>query len=387
MEADVEKNKVSARLKASSKFSPASSVRAKAFRRSSQSRSTFRQRRISSTEWSLFYGALSRMLDAGIGISSCFAFQADNVENPRLAQIADSLAKSLLEGKSLHQSCTAPEFRPLHVSMIKVGEETGSLPEIISRLSKFEEDQARLQLAIRSAILYPLVLLSLVVLFAIFVPAFFQGPMSQLFASMGIELPLLLRIIFEFSSWLQDFRVWIGFLLFVTIWRQIIVKAFSSEPIQRFLWGLALRVPGLNNIAQTISEQRLASVLAFTRQSGLSAVRSFELVGETLGNPILRDSCFKAADELEGGGSLLSALTSVGTLSASFLTVVAAGEQVGKLPELLDGYAALLNLKIEENLKAAVSVIQPFFLVCFALLVLVLALNIMGPLSQIIQAL
>ncbi len=384
---DSEKNKVVARLETSPKFSHPTARTAKNSRRFSHARAVLRHKEVGSHDWAVFWGTLARMLEAGIGGSAALSFQAENITNARLSRLARAVSDSVSQGKSLHLSCAAPEFKPLHVSLIKVGEETGRIPEILARLARFEEDQARLRLAIRSFLTYPLILFSIAVLFALIVPGFFRQPITLLFAATGVKLPLFLQVLFTVSTWLCDPKTLSFLALFGLVWHGVWVRLFLSEPVQRASWKTILRLPGLKNIVQTVSEQRLAEVLAFTRNAGVSAVRSFELVGETMGNPIFRSACFAAADHIEQGGDTLSAIRTTGVTSGAFLTVLASGEEAGRLPELLESYAELLSLKLEENLKTAVSILQPVLLGCLALFVLLLAVSVVGPLSQIIEAL
>lgn len=387
MEGDTKENRIAERLKAGAKLSRPTGGTGKNSHRFSRTRATLRHREISSHDWSLFWGTLARMLEAGIGLSHSLAFQSDNTTNPRLARIAETVSQSVLEGKSFHLSCTAPEFKSLHVALIRVGEETGRLPEILIRLASFEEEQARLRLAIRSAITYPLILLFFLTAFILIIPVFFEQPVTHLFTSASMEVPGLLKLFFVVSSVLCDFRTLVFIALVGIIWYGVLQRLLASESVQRVGWKAILFLPGSRRIAQTVSEQRLAGVLAFTRSAGVSAVRSFELVGETMGNPIFRTACFGAADHIEQGGDVLTAIRSSGVASGSFLTVIAAGEEAGRLPELLESYAKLLSLKLEENLKSAVAVIQPVLLGGLALLILVLAVNVIGPLSRLVETL
>ena len=341
---------------------------------------------VSASDWSLFYGSLATMLQAGVGISSAFFFLAEGGQNRRLAAISKAISKSLSKGRSLHLACSAPEFKPLHLAMIKIGEETGNLPLILSRLADFEKSQARVQLALRSALIYPLALLSLILLLGAIVPAFFQKPMSLFFHSLGLELPFAWTVVFQISSVLSNQWFWLGGLAFCLIYWQIISRPLLSGPLQGLAGRFFFGIPRARKVVQPIFEQRLASALAITLEARLPDI-SILLVGDTLSNPLLKKACGDISQSIRKGSSLPAAFEKTGVFSPTLLAFVELGDETGDLPVLLRSYADLLSLTIEEDLKAALSLLQPLFLLFLALVVLSIAVGVVGPLSQVLQTL
>ena len=348
--------------------------------------SALQAKSISASDWCLFYSSLATMLKAGIGISSAFAFLAEGGPNRHLAAVSKAISKSLLKGRSLHQACSAPEFKPIHLAMIKIGEETGELPLILTRLADFEKAQARVQMAVRSALIYPMALLGLIALLAALVPAIFQKPMSLFFHSLGLELPYAWTLVFQVSGLLSQQWFWGGGLIFCLIYWQVLSRPFLSGPLQKLAWKLFFSIPWLRRIAQPIYEQRLASSLAITLEVKLPDI-SILLVGDTLSNPILKKACADISANIRNGSGLPAAFERAGVFSPTLLAFVEVGEETGDLPKLLRSYAELLSLTIEEDLKAALSLLQPLFLLFLAFVVLLIAVGVVGPLSQVLQSL
>ena len=350
-------------------------------------RSAIKPRRISSTDWSFFFDSLGTMLNAGLGLSESFDLLSKGNQNPYLASIASSISRSLLKGKSLYLACSAPEFRPLHLAMLRIGEETGTLTKVFFSLAQFEKGQARIQLALRSAMTYPLALIALVTVLVAILPAFFQKPMSHFLASLGTEVPFVWEIVFQFSSFLCNGWVLVGGVILYFVYWNVFTKPFSSGPLHKWLWKTVFKIPILRKVAQPVCEQRLASTLAYTLDAGTTPVESLSLVGDAMGNPVFKQACLDIADAIAGGTELPSAFEDAGLFSRTLLAFIEVGEETGQLPSQLNCYSDMVSLTIEEDLKAAFSLLQPFFLIFLAFVILALAVSVVGPLSQAVQAL
>lgn len=346
-----------------------------------------RGKTIQPSEWVFFFRALAAMFDAGIPLSDCFHFLAESSAQPRLKRISANIAKALSQGKDLEQACVAPEFKPLHKAMFKVGQETGNLSEVLNELAGYEEGQAKLVYALRSAVFYPQILLGLAFLFALAVPSFFEGPITDLFASTNVSIPVVFLALFQISNLFWTPVFWAGLVVAVIIWGSLVRKLLSGAGPQRLIWGVLLKLPGAKGIVQTVCEERLASTLALTRRAGLPELQAFPLIGEVMGNLLYQEACLDITDSIENGATVGESLEETEVFSRSFVAIVNCGEEAGKLPKLLESYSKLLSMKIEENLKSALTMLEPFLLAGMALMVGGFAVAALRPLTQVIQAL
>ena len=338
--------------------------------------------------WALFFGDLARMLEAGINISDCLGFMSENFDtNRRLATIAGNLEKSVHKGSSLSQACVAPEFTKFHIAMIQSGEESGRLAQTLHEIARYEDGQTQLRKSLLSAMAYPCALLLMALAFALALPYFFQEPVTEIFVSAGMELPQTLVVYFKVYELLGNPWVLGPLIVAIFLWGAGLRRLLAFEGLQASLWKFLLKFPVVGSITRTICEQRLANVLSFTRSAGLVSSMSLKLAADVMSNVIYRDACLQAARQVAQGTELPAALKETGVFSQSFLMVLASSEEVGKLPEMLEKYSGLLTQLIDENLKAAIPLIQPFLLAFMAIVVLIFAFNVLGPLNQLINAL
>lgn len=344
--------------------------------------------RISPEHWATFFEALAKMLESGMSIDESLGFLAESYDgHRRLKSIAGSLQKSVLKGLALSEGCIAPEFKALHVALIRCGEKSGNLPGFLKYLAEYEDSQAKLRRSILSTLAYPSFLLVGVCLFAVILPPFFRGPIEGVFASAQMQLPWTLASLFHLYDLLWSPWAFGFFFLAILLWGTGLRRLLNSESRQTAVWKTLLRVPVVKSVVRTICEQRLSVILVMTREAGLVSSDSLKLAADAMGNIIYRRACLQAAEKVVQGVDLPKALGQTEVFSQSFLMVLASSEEVGKLPEMLKKYSALLTGLIEENLKAAIPLIQPFLLGGLAVLVLFFAFSVLQPLNQLIVAL
>lgn len=346
----------------------------------------FKPRAISGTDWSIFFGALARMLEAGIDLSCCFDSLSTHSSNKRLASIAATVSRSISQGTSLSVACRAPEFKPLHKVLVLLGEQTGSLPLIFDKLAAHEREQSQISLKIRAAGLYPLVMLSVFGGLLVFLPTVLRQPFSLLLATADVEMSWLLSLIFGLSTFLSDIRLWAGFAILILVYRTPLAKLLSFRPVKEFIWRLGARIPVIKVATRALSENRLAATLALTYQAGLPPDQAFEQIARMMPSPFYEKACLEVVHSLRQGEGLATSLGSTSLFSKTLLAFVEAGEQSGRLPELLMSYSNLLSLELDETIKRALSLLDPIFLAGMALLVLVLGLSVLTPLSKVVQA-
>ena len=328
------------------------------------------------------------MTAAGVPFIEGFANLSEGGQKRRLMTIAAGISKSVLKGETLSSACsTAPEFKRLHLAMIKIGEATGSLDRVFRKLADYERGQVQIRLALRSALTYPLALVTLIVVVVLFLPAFFQQPITLFMNSLGVETPLLWTILFRVSSTLTNKWVLIGGALLFVIYRGSLRKSLSGGLINRAFWSLIWKIPISRKIAQPIVEQQLASTLAFILDGGTPPDQALALTSDTISDPNAREACRRMSELVGGGTDFSTAFQGEELFTPTLKAFVEIGEETGNLPSQLQAHSKILGFIIEENSKSLFALFLPTVLVTLSLVVLALGLSVVSPLSKVIGAL
>ena len=244
---------------------------------------------------------LATMLDAGLTIDQTLRFLVDLADSEALRRLLTDLLERVQGGSTLADACAEHEgvFTRAYVSLVRAGEAGGALNEVLARLADYLENAEKLAEQVKSALVYPIILLvmaglSIVVLLTVVVPQF-----TPLFENAGAELPLLTRIVVTVSDVMQ--RYWwlllAGGLCLSWLIRRQMQRAESRARIDRWL----LRVPLVGGLLTRIDTALLARTLGTLLANGVPILNALAIARDTIGNAALRDALRRDHHRGQGG--------------------------------------------------------------------------------------
>ncbi len=338
----------------------------------------WRRRRTARAEVTAFLRALENLIAAGLSADRALAVAAGGDASPALASAAGDMRAALRGGGTLSDAMAAHPrlFDGFDRAMVRAGEAGSALAPALGRLADARARRERLAAAVASALIYPAVLLaaaglSLIVLLAVVVPQF-----EALFRESAAELPLLTRIVVGTGAALRDWG-WVAALALAGAWlllRMRMQAPAARRARDRLLLGLPLAGPLLRGLAA----ERLCRSLAALLDSGTALPEALGLAAGTAGNAVLADDIAAVSAPVRAGERLADAIGQRGVLPPVALALLRAGEESGKLSDMLRHAADGLAEDAETRLRRLVALIEPALIVAIGLVVAVIVLSLLS---------
>ena len=336
--------------------------------------------RITIVDLMLFSRYMHSLMKAGVPIMRALAGLQESTVNRAFAAVIADLRIGLDSGRTLS---TAMRQHPLvfsrfYVSMVRVGEATGTLHETFSRLFSYLEFEKELRDRINGALRYPLIVL-LVVAIAVAVVNFAVIPaFAKIFKTAGVALPLLTRILVGTSDITQNY--WYVILLavvFLVVGARAVVRSDSGG----YAWDrYKLQLPLTGSIVLRATLARFARSLALALRAGVPVVQALTVVAEVVDNAYIAQRIEQMRDGVERGESVLRTAVTAGVFTPTVLQMIAVGEESGEFDNLLTEIAEFYEREIDYEIKGLSAQIEPIMTALMGVLVAVLALGVFLPL-------
>jgi type IV pilus assembly protein PilC len=328
--------------------------------------------RVSETDLVLFTRQLATMIDAGLPLLSALTGlyeQADPKRQAGLRRVIGDITARVQQGDSFFEAISKhPKvFNRLYVSMVKAGETGGLIAEILDRLAGFLEANARLRKKVKSAMTYPVIVLSIALCITTFLIVRVVPVFGQIFADFGAQLPAPTQFLIDLSDFVRTY--W--YILIACIAGAIFgVRAFLKTKQGTEIWDRwKLKLPVFGNLIHKICMSRFSRTFAQLIRSGVPILEVMEIVGETSGNTVVMHAIKSVSVEVEKGDHLTNALSKQPIFPAMMLRMVGAGEATGKIDVMLEKMADFWDEEIEATLNSLTSLIEPMLIVVLGVIV------------------
>ncbi|HDQ92628.1 MAG TPA: type II secretion system F family protein [Synergistetes bacterium] len=334
---------------------------------------------------SVLFRQLATMISAGINLGSALDILVAQTTNRRLASSVKEVKRLVDSGISLSAAMrTQKVFNVLMISIVRAGEEGGVLDSSLDRLAVFLEKQEALRSKIVSAISYPAVVMSFSLLVVYILVTFIVPRFARVFNSMGIELPTVTTLIFNFALWMGEkwYVMVLGFIAFiVTI--IILNKMASTKP---YMDRIKLKLPIVGDIVYKAIMARSNRTLSALVEAGVPILMSLEMTSEVAGNFVIQDAYEKMRESARRGQALGETAAKSKVFPLMVAHMITVGEQTGRLEEMLAKIADWFEMELDEKIKRLTSIIEPILIIFVGGIVALVASAIFLPIVGAIQA-
>ncbi len=319
--------------------------------------------RVSIKRVAIFTRQFSVMLDAGLPLVQCLEILGEQQEHKKFAQIIERVRGDVESGMSLAEAMKKQPaaFDDLFCNMVAAGEAGGILDIILQRLSTYLEKTVKLQSQVKSAMIYPVTVITIaigvvwIILWKV-IPVF-----AQLFAGLGGQLPLLTRIVVEASEMVARYS-WAIALAFIGIFMAFRAY-YKTYRGRRVVDGIALRVPVLGMLIQKIAVARFCRTLATLTSSGVPILEGLEITAKTAGNAIIEDAVMAVRKSVEEGKTLSGPLKDTKVFPTMVVQMINVGEQTGALDQMLTKIAEFYEDEVDTAVAGLVKLLEPLMIV------------------------
>jgi general secretion pathway protein F len=325
--------------------------------------------RVRRRELSVMTRELATLLDAGLTVDQSLRLLGNLAASEAMRRLLADLLQRVQAGSTLADALGQHEdvFSRAYVSMVRAGEAGGSLNDVLGRLAQYLDQAELLAEQVRSALIYPIVLLvisglSIVVLLTAVVPQF-----TPLFESAGAELPLLTRVVITVGDAAQ--RYWwlllVGLLACIWLVRRQFRHSESRARIDRWL----LRVPLLGSLLIKIDTARLARTLGTLLANGVPLLNALAIARGTLANAVLREALSETTTAVKEGRGLAEPLAQSAPFPQLAIHLLSVGEKSGHLEAMLLKIAEIFDREVRSTLERLMTLLVPVLTIGLGLII------------------
>ena len=328
----------------------------------------------------LFTRQLHTLMKAGVPIMRALAGLQDSSANPAMKSVLAQIRESLDSGRELSMSLARhPKiFTPFYLSMVRVGEMTGRLEEVLIRLFEHMEFERFMREQVKSALRYPSFVIMAMGVAILVVNIWVIPAFAKVFKGFGAELPLMTRILIGFSDFMVN---WWHAIIGGIVAAGFAFKSWVNTPRGKYLWDrFKMRIPIAGKIVRKATLARFARSFALASRSGVPIIQALTTVSQTVDNDYIAEKVTEMRDSIERGESVLRSAISANVFTPVVLQMIAVGEESGSLDEMMEEVSAMYQNEVEYELKTLAQQIEPILIVMLGAMVLVLALGIFLPL-------
>lgn len=350
--------------------------------------SVFRKKKkIKHEETMLFTRQLEAMLNAGISLTGCLDALAEQAESEELRDTLDAARKDIEGGSTFTETLERhPElFSPIYVNMVRAGEESGTLSEMVARIGDLLEYDAETRSRVKQATFYPMIVVGELFLATLIVIRFVFPRFKSLFSSHGAALPLPTRVMIAVSDVAENY--WIHGIVLCGVAALAARWYVRTEDGQRSFHRLVLAVPIFGELILKILMSRFSRVMSSLLRSGIPLLRALAIVERTIDNVVIQNEIRTMREGIRRGGGLTDAIKNRGVFPPPVTKMLEVGERSGALEEMLERVSAFYDGQVDYKIKNLTTVIEPIMLVVLGVSVLFIALAVFLPMWNLMGAL
>ncbi len=332
---------------------------------------------------------LAILLDAGLPLIRSLRTLERQTKSPVNKVILGKTAE-LVEGGSTFSEALAQNpktFDKLYLNMIRAGEAAGAMETILNRLATFMEKASRIAGKIKSAMVYPIVVLIIAIVLGgglmIFIVPNFAKTFDDLLE--GEPLPALTTFVMWISAQMRE-RIWVFAIAGFVLW--ILFKLILKNKYGRYAWGwITYNIPIFGPVVAKTAISRFAQTLGTLMASGVPVLNALIIVRETSGNDTVATAIGKVHDAVKEGEGIAGPLSATAIFPAMVISMIEVGEETGKLPEMLYKISDTYEEEVDNAVSALTSMIEPLMIVGLAVMVGTIVIAMFMPMIKIIEKL
>lgn len=337
---------------------------------------------ISKSQLLLFTKYFATLTKSGIPVLRSLATLSRQMQVWRFKQMIWDMKTSVEGGLPLHQSVRKNEdtFGQLYSNLIKTGEESGRLYQVLERLTQLLERDIKLRRKVLGALTYPAIVMFVAVAVVAFLMLWVIPQFAKLFANFNTQLPGPTRFVIAVSEFLAGnvLNIVAG-TLFLAI---VVYQINQTEWGRRFFDGLKLKVPVFGNLITQFNVAQFSRNLAILFRSGVTIINALRIANEAVENVVIAEGLSQVAREVEGGIPVAAALTRMGVMPELSIQMIEVGEEAGNLDDMLEKVADFYEEEINFLIDQMTALIEPAFIVVLGTIVGTIVMAMYLPIFQ-----
>src|SRR2546423_1426855 len=349
----------------------------------------FKRKKVKSKVLMIFTRQLATLIDSGLPLLRSLNVLANQERDKVLKRTINDLADSVQGGSTLSDALALHPriFNNLYVNMVKAGEVGGVLELVLNRLSEFQEKAAKIKNKVLSAMVYPVIVMTMAVGILCFLLVFIVPRFEVIFHDLLGDKPLppVTQFVLGVSGFMKNHGlVLLAAVVAGVMLYNLIGRTRGGRPaIDTF----QMRIPLLGNLNRKTAISRFARTLGTLVTSGVPILQALNITRETAGNSAVARAIARVHDSVKEGGSIVQPMEASKQFPPMVVSMVDVGEETGKLPEMLLKVADVFDDEVDNAVAALTSMLEPIMIVFLAVIVGTIVLALFTPLISIITGL
>lgn len=342
---------------------------------------------VSAKQVTIFTRQLATLIGSGLPLVRALYVLERQEKAGILKATIRGLAEQVEGGSSFSEALAKfpKAFPSLYVNTIKAGEAGGVLEVVLTRLAEFAEKSQRLEGRIKSAMIYPALVLTMALSVLGFLIAFIVPKFLQIFKEMNVELPVMTKVLLVVSDFAKN-QWYVG--LAVIALSIVVFKVLYKLPATKLLFDKAkLEIPVMGVLVRKIAIARFSRTLGTLLSSGVPILQSLMVAKDTTGNEAMARSIVVVHDAVREGETVAKPLLKAGLFPAMAVNMISVGEETGALDQMLLKVADVYDEEVDVTVTGLMSILEPFLIIGLGLIVGFIVIAMFLPLFQLVTAL
>jgi type II secretory pathway component PulF len=336
-------------------------------------------------ELATYTNQLANLLQSGMPLTTALGSMTHLESKGIPSEVSKELKTEVTEGRSLSDAMAKQPhiFSDLYVNMVRAGEQSGSLVQVLRRMAGHLSQFAEVQAKFTSALVYPALVMVVGAGIIAFFMFFMMPRFMTIFSGFGVDLPLPTKMLMAFSNFLLGYWWLVGLVIMVVV---IMFKRYqSSEAGARKLDELRMKLPVVGKVVKLNLFGQFARTLGTLLQNGVPVLTALKITEQVLSNRIVKEAIAKTREAVTDGKTLAQPLAASKVFPQLMVDLVRIGEETGDVPGALNNIADTYEGELEIGLRVMTQLIEPIMIIAIALLVGFLLLSLLLPMFRLIS--
>jgi len=363
-------------------------------------------KKVKSQDLVIFTRQLSTMISAGVPLARSMSALANDTESPYLKEVLNSVTKDIESGKSLAESFAKfpTVFDQVFIAMIRAGEEGGILDKILKRLASQVELNESIKKKIKSAMMYPIVILVVTILAFFGIMLFIMPKISKIISSLAgpkAKLPIYSQVLLDFSKDCVNATIvraipginaipvinntpnMLLVLVILGIGAYYLLKYIKTEPGKYKFHSWLLRIPIVKIIVLKVAIARFSRTFASLMAAGVTVLDALDITGAAIGNKVIEAELKAASKEVQNGKQLSDPISKSPHFPPIVAQMLMVGEETGQVDQVLGKIADFYEEEVGVLIDGLAALIEPIMIIFLGAAVGLIALSVMGPIANL----
>ncbi len=331
----------------------------------------------------IFSRQLSTLVSSGVPIVQGLTILSEQAENPNFKVVLNTLKTDIEAGLSIADGMKKHPnaFTELYVAMIRAGEVGGILDTILERLSAYLEANEALKSKVKSAMMYPAVVLSAAGLITIFLIVFVIPIFKDIFSSFGAELPFITQLLIDISDFARSSILYVIPPVGLAVWG---AKKWAKTPAGEYkIDSIALKLPIIGILLKKVAIAKFSRTLGTLIKSGVPILQGLETVAKTAGNKVIEAAIDNSQKSIKEGGRISDPLKKANIFPPMVIQMISVGEETGGLDTMLTKIADFYDAEVDTAVKGLTSMIEPLIMIILGVVIGTIVVAMMLPMFSL----